>query len=67
MNRREAETFDVDVQILHESDKAIKVAYGDAEVWVPKGQIENWDRNWVPGNEVNIVIPMWLAEEKGFV
>lgn len=59
--------FISDAECIRESAKAILVKVDGVEVWIPKSQIadesEVWSlKNAGPGD---LVIPQWLAEEKG--
>lgn len=56
------ELFDVTLQWLSETDKAIRVTEGryDEAFWLPKSQIE-YERH---GNLVEVTLPLWLAQEK---
>jgi hypothetical protein len=51
-------------EVMHETDKAYlfrptELAGDEEDVWLPKSQCE-----WVEGM---MLVPMWLAEEKGLV
>jgi len=55
---------DIDVEILHETDRALKATDGSREVWLPKSQLHNWE----PGSQCQtITLPEWLAQDKGLV
>ena len=65
--------FDLNVEILGETDKAVKVLGDDGEpIWLPKSQIEieyqNVGGEVVMRNKSRAVItmPEWLAVDKGF-
>jgi len=51
-------------QIKYETDKAILLFDGKKEVWVPKSQIEDMERE---KNMITITIPEWLAIEKELI
>ncbi len=59
----------VEVTMLVESDLAWMVDFGtDAEVWIPKSQIEDYSEPEVKsGMDIEIEIPEWLAMEKGLI
>jgi hypothetical protein len=60
-----SDLFDIIVQIIGETDKAVKV-YDDSgdEIWLPKSQIEIDRRR---NGYAEIAMPEWLAKEKGFL
>lgn len=60
------ETIEIDVDILRETEAALLVSDGGRQVWLPKSQIENPD-DLSPGDSGEIIVPVWLAEEKGLV
>lgn len=51
-------------EIRRETDLAILFYDGDRETWLPKSQLEDITRY---SDEVEIVIPRWLAEERGLI
>lgn len=56
------------VETLRESDKALLVAVDGEEVWIPKSAIHDDSEVYgmLPfGESGTLVIPRWLAEEKG--
>lgn len=56
------------VTVKHATDKALLVVYEDAEVWIPKSQIHDDSTihsHKQVGESGELVIPYWLAEEKG--
>jgi len=67
-----SETVWVDVQIIHETDLAILVTVdpdsedGD-DVWLPKSQIQDSTSDMDIGADVELEIPVWLAEKVGLV
>lgn len=61
-----------DCEVLRESDDAIEVSFIEADgsvgcAWVPKSQICDESEVWETGDSGILVIPEWLAEEKGMV
>ena len=60
------------VVFVNHTDKALLVYVDDPDCaeWVPKSQIE-YDENEVEcaraGDDIEINIPAWLAEQKGFL
>lgn len=60
-----SETELVDIpfdEIIHQTPKAVLFDVGDEDVWLPKSEIREIDEA-----EKNVVIPVWLATEKGLV
>ena len=61
--------IDVQVMLHHRTDKAALVSDdGDRDnaVWLPFSQIE-LDDDAMPGQTVEIVVPEWLAADKGLI
>lgn len=53
---------DIDVTIVHETEKAILVDHGgDAKAWLPKSQIEVTDHG---NGRTTVTLPEWLAQDK---
>lgn len=52
-------------QLKAETDLAILVDVNDEKVWLPKSKIEYDDFDI--GEEIEIEIPEWLADEKGLI
>lgn len=56
--------IELSVNIVYETDKAIKVTDGIITEWIAKSQIEDIKTD----NEISvIVLPEWIAKTKGFV
>ena len=50
------------------SGKAFLIDHGTEEaVWVPKSQIQNHPDELEEGASVDLLIPKWLATEKGLI
>lgn len=56
----------VPITVMRETDKAICVTDSKTQAWVPKSQIMDSTDDLTPGLEIEIELPTWLAEEKGF-
>ena len=55
----------VEGEVQHETDQAILVDFGlEDKVWLPKSQLEDWPDVLDFGD---IMLPQWLAEDKGIV
>ena len=58
-----------DVRLVRTTDKALLVEYEGEEIWVPRSQVDD-DSEIYSDKQVGetglLVIPYWLAEEKGF-
>jgi len=52
---------------MSDSGKAILFYDGFKDVWIPYSQIENDRDDLVEGCELNLLIPEWLAKEKGLI
>lgn len=66
-DRKMAQSKDVEIEIevLGQTDKALRVSNGKVEAWVPKSQIS--DECEENGKTTSIFIPEWLAVDKGLV
>ncbi len=51
------------VEFICETEKAIYVLYDGEKFWLPKSQIK-WIGAAEEGDELEVEIPNWLAEEK---
>ena len=58
---------DIDVQVLHETEKAalVTVDIPDNGVWLPKSQIELSETGI--GGIMTMTLPEWLALDKGLI
>jgi hypothetical protein len=58
---------DIDVQVLHETEKAalVTVDVPDNGVWLPKSQIELSETGI--GGIMTMTLPEWLALDKGLI
>ena len=54
-----------EIKVRPESGLAILFSDGDKEVWLPISQIEDEQEN--EDGTVTLLIPEWLAEEKGLI
>ena len=43
----------------------IDIPLGDGRYWIPQSAIHSDSEVWQPGQEGALVIPLWLAEERG--
>lgn len=60
------ELVDVCVAVIGETDSAYRIEDGDTKCWVPKSQVE-WHPSG-PGSRIGtMVVPEWLALEKGLI
>ena len=58
--------IEITVDIKHETERAYLISDGDNEAWIPKSQLED-DPEHVSGETYTIIIPEWLAQDKGLV
>jgi len=58
-----------EVELVRATDRALLVNYEGEEIWIPKSQVDDdseiYSHRQV-GEKGTLVIPYWLAEEKGF-
>ncbi len=59
------ERYEITLEKLRETDAAIQVTDGDVTVWLPKSQIVSEEH--LRGNTYEILLPEWLAHEKGLI
>lgn len=58
----------VDVEIRVLTERAVLVHDGKREAWIPRSQIEDPDpASLEPGQHIELLIPEWIATEKGLV
>lgn len=59
--------IDIDVQVLHQTEKAALVTMDvpDNGVWLPKAQIELSETGI--GGIMTVTLPEWLALERGLI
>jgi hypothetical protein len=56
--------------VIHEREEALLVETDDLdekEVWIPKSQIHQYSEVREVGEAGEMVIPYWLAQERGWV
>lgn len=58
-----ADTVEVTADFVKETEKAVLVDDGDNKIWLPKSQIDYA----INDNTIALVLPEWLAVDKGFV
>lgn len=63
-----SDIIDIDVEVVHRTDKAVLVHTGDKEraAWLPFSQIEIEPNGAFDGIET-VSLPEWLALEKGLI
>lgn len=57
-----------EVLLKHTTPEALLVVYENEEIWIPKSQVDDDSEIFSDkqlGKTGNLVIPHWLAEEKG--
>ena len=54
-----------DVRVRTETQGALLVAIGPRLIWIPKSQVLEGSDVWAEGDEGTLVIPEWLAVERG--
>lgn len=55
-----SELYDLAAAVVGETEKAWRLTDGDVTAWVPKSQVED-------NKDGTFTMPLWLAEEKGFL
>jgi len=54
-----------DVEVVKATDMALLCLIEGDEHWIPKSQIHRTSEVKDEGDEGTLIIPLWLAEEKG--
>ena len=58
----------ISITIKHETDSAILVDHGMKDnVWIPKSQILDYEKDYIIGDTLEIELPEWLALDKGMI
>lgn len=57
---------EIEVDIKGETEQAYLVTDGDVECWLPKSQID-YEKDLTVGDRTDMLVPEWLAEEKGLI
>ena len=60
------EMVEVSVEILHATENAYKVYDGKTRCWIPRSKVKD-DPHADRGADVDLEIPVWLAENEGLV
>jgi len=55
-----------DMEFIRETDMAILTLFEGTEYWLPKSQID-WIGAAEEGDEIEVSIPEWLAEDKELI
>ena len=59
---------EVDVEEIRRTDAAILVRDADdKQIWLPLSQVVILEEDFLPGGSMKLLIPEWLAIEKGLV
>ena len=58
--------LEFEIEIIRETDKAILISDGMAQEWIPKSQLEDDPEKQANGLYF-IIIPEWLAIDKGLI
>lgn len=67
MSRREAEKIEVSVTFKRLSDRALLVNDGDKDIWLPLSMVEGDFLEAEPGDTLELLLPEWMAKEKGMI
>jgi len=59
------ETYEFCCDIVRETSDAYLVSDGENEYWIPRSQVKS--ENQIGNNEYELIIPEWLANEKGII
>jgi len=66
VTKRNLVWVDVD-EVKAETASAILVSDGDREEWIPKSQIGKLSEVQGKGDKGRLLIPEWLAQDRGFI
>lgn len=68
MFRSDREAIEIDVEeVTVETDKAILIWTDGEAFWIPKSQIDESSEVQGKGDSGTLLIPEWLAKEKGIL
>ena len=59
------EKVSIYVDLIHETENAYLMSDGENEFWISKYRLLNMDK--MGDAEYEIILPEWLAEEKGII
>ena len=62
---RKSDLVDIQVEVIHTTDRAVLVDDGDRRVWLPLAQVELGPIG--PRRGATVTMPEWLAIEKELV
>lgn len=66
MTRDRRDCVDVPVErVKRATEKAILVVVEGEDIWIPRSEIHDDSEVWDEGHDGTLVIPLWLAEQKG--
>lgn len=65
MSRSTEPAYIEDVVAVRETELALLVVVNGEETWIPKSQIKDESEVNEPGDSGTLVIPEWLADDKG--
>ena len=59
------EAVEISCELVHETDAAVLINDGDQEVWIPLSKVS--DRGYGDDGMYYVMIPEWLANQKGLI
>lgn len=59
--------IEIACEVLRETDKAFHVSDGVREAWLPKSQVEHHKETDPRKRSCVMVMPEWLAKDKGLI
>lgn len=63
----EPRLIEIACEVLRETDKAFHVSDGVREAWLPKSQVEHHPSENPRSRSSIVVMPEWLAKDKGLI
>lgn len=60
-------TVGLEMTIFKVTEKAVYITDGEKGGWVAKSLIEDYEEEWKMGETREMEIPVWLAEEMGWI
>lgn len=57
----------IDGEVRHITERAVLIHDGKREAWIPLSKIEDSDDEIAVGKHLEILIPEWLAIDKGLI
>lgn len=58
---------EVDCDVRHATDSAVKIYDGDRELWIPRSQLDTPDDEIIVGEHMTLLVAEWFATKNGLI